>query len=63
MLNNLDMRNMNVWISVDEMLGEDCTEEFRWRDWILLCDDVGGLLLGVCWNNDRVVGFGVATVR
>ena len=45
------------------MLSEDGAEEFRGRDWILLCEDVSGLLLGIRWNNDRVVSFGVTMVQ
>ena len=45
------------------MLGEDGAKEFRGRDWVLFCENVSGLLLGVCWNDDRIVGFGVAKVQ
>jgi len=44
------------------MLGEDGAEEFRRRDWMLLCEDVNSLLLGIRGNNDGVVGFGVTMI-
>ena len=45
------------------MLGEDGAEEFRGRDRVLLCEDVGGLLLGIRGDDNGVVGFGVAITQ
>jgi hypothetical protein len=59
-LDDLDVGGMDVRVLVDEMIAEDCGELLGWVNGVLLCENVGGLLLGVGRDDDGVVGFGVA---
>jgi hypothetical protein len=42
------------------MRGYNGGKELGWIDGVLFGEDVTGLLLGVCGNNNRVICFGVA---
>lgn len=59
-LNDLDVCGVNVGVAVDEVVANDRSELLRRIDGVLLGEDVGGLLLGVCCNDDRVVCLSVA---
>jgi len=56
------MCDVNVAVSVDEVLAEDRSEELRRVDGILLGKYVDGLLLGIGCDDGRVVCLGVAAV-
>lgn len=58
-LDNLDVCGVNMRIGVNEVVSDDGGESLRRADGILLGENVAGLLLGVCRNNDRVVCLGV----
>ena len=60
--NDFDMCDVNVAVSVDEVLAEDRSEELRRVDGILLGKYVDGLLLGIGCDDGRVVCLGVAAV-
>lgn len=45
-----------------EVLSKYGGEEFDRDDWVLFGEDIGCLFLGVCCNDDRVVGLGIAAV-
>lgn len=47
-------------IGLNEVSANDCSEELRRRDRMLLCQDVNGILYCVCGNNNPVVGFSVS---
>jgi len=53
---------VDVRIRLYEMVADYGSEEFERGDWVLLCEDVAGLLLGVCGYDDAVVCFGVAVL-
>jgi hypothetical protein len=61
MLNDLDVAGMDMRVGLDEVIADDGSELLRRIDGVLLCEDVGGLLLGVGSNDDRVVCLGVAS--
>jgi len=50
-LNNFDVGGVDVFVCVYEVVADDGGEEFWWVDWVLLCEDVAGLFLGVCCYN------------
>jgi hypothetical protein len=56
-LDDVDMRCMNVFVCVYKVRRQDRGEKFRRCDWVLLCEDVGGLFLGVGGYDDGVIGF------
>lgn len=60
MLNNLDMRSVDVRVGCDKVAADDGCELLGWVDRVLFGEDVGGLLLSVGSNDYRVVCFGVA---
>jgi hypothetical protein len=60
MLDDLDMRGVDVGVGLDEVLADNGSELLGGVDGVLLGKDVRGLLLGVGSDNDRVVCFGVA---
>jgi hypothetical protein len=62
-LDDLYVDGVNVRIRVYEVVANDGGELLGWVDGVLLCEDVGGLLLGVGCDDDRVVCFGVARGR
>jgi len=59
-LDDFDVAGMDVRVFVDEVVADDGGEVLGWVDGVLLCEDVGCLLLGVGCDDDGVVGFGVA---
>lgn len=62
MLDDFDVGSVDVRVLLDEVFGEDGGELFGRVDRVLLCEDVGSLLLGVGGNDDGVVGLGVAGI-
>lgn len=61
MLDDLDVCSVDVRIGGDEVVADDCGELLRGVDGVLLCEDVGCLLLGIGSDDNRVVGLGVAS--
>jgi hypothetical protein len=59
-LDDLDVGGVDVRVRVYEVVTDDGGELLRRVNGVLLCEDVGGLLLGIGCNDDRVVCFGVA---
>lgn len=59
-LHDGDVCGMNVLVGLDEVGAEDGSELFGGIDWILLCNDVGGLFHCVGRYYYRVVGVGVS---
>jgi hypothetical protein len=59
-LDDLDMGGMDVRVRVYEVVANDGGELLGRVDRVLLCEDVGGLLLGVGCDDDGVVCLGVA---
>jgi hypothetical protein len=57
---NLDMCNVNVAVSVDEVLAKNGSKELRRVDRVLLCKYVYGLLLGIGCDDGRVICLCVA---
>ena len=62
-LNNLDVCGVDVRVGFDEVVANDSGELLRRVDRVLFGEDVGGLLLGVCGNDDGVVCLSVASKR
>jgi hypothetical protein len=59
-LDDLDVYRVDVWVCRGEVIADNGSE-LLWRvNRVLLCKNVGGLLLGVGRNDDGVVCFGVA---
>lgn len=59
-LDDFDVGGVDVFVGVYEVIANDGGEEFWGVDWVLFCEDVAGLLLGVCCYDDGVVGCCVA---
>lgn len=59
---NLDVCDMDVAVSVDEVLAENRSEELRRVDRVLFGKHVDGLLLGIGCNDGGVVCLGVAAI-
>jgi hypothetical protein len=59
-LDDLDVCGVDVGVGLDKVVANDGSELLRRIDGVLLGEDVGGLLLGVCCNDNRVVSLGVA---
>ena len=57
---NVDVRDVDVSVGLDEVGSNNGSEEFRRRDRVLLGKDVDGVLHGIGGHNDTVVGLGVA---
>lgn len=57
---NLDMCDMDVAVSVDEVLAKNGSKELRRVDRVLLCKYVDGLLLGIGCDDGGVVCLCVA---
>jgi hypothetical protein len=51
-LNNLNVRSVDVGVLLDEVGSEDGCEELGRRDWVLFGEDIAGLLLGVGRNDN-----------
>jgi len=51
---------VDVGVGGDEVVGDDGGEKFDGGDGVLFGEDVAGLLLGVCCDDDGVVCFCVA---
>ena len=58
-LDDAHVNDMDVFVLVDEMVAKGRGKQLRRKNGILLGEDVGGLLLGVCRDDDRVVCFSV----
>ena len=63
MLDDLDVRGVNVRVGLDEVVANDGSELLGRVDRVLFCEYVGCLLLRVGRDYDRVVCFGVAGDR
>lgn len=63
MLDDLDVGSMYVRVGLDEVVANDGGELLWWVDGVLLCENVGGLLLRVGRDDYRVVCLGVAGAR
>jgi hypothetical protein len=59
-LDDFDVRGVDVRVLLDEVGAEDGGEFLGGRDGVLFCEDVARLLLGVGGYDDGVVGVGVA---
>jgi hypothetical protein len=59
-LDDLDMDGVDVRVRAYEVVADYGGELLGRVDGVLLCEDVGGLLLGVGCDNDGVVCFSVA---
>lgn len=57
---DLGLRGVNVVVAGDEVGAQDGAEQLGRSDWVLLGEDVDGLLDGVGRDNHAVVGLGVA---
>jgi hypothetical protein len=62
-LDDFNVGGVDVRVCVYEVVADDGGELFGRVDGVLLCEDVGGLLLGVGCDDDGVVGLGVAGKR
>ena len=60
---NLDMRRVNVVVASNEVVANDRPEQLGGSHWVLLGEDVDGVLDGVGCDNDAVVGLGVAVLH
>jgi hypothetical protein len=60
---NLDMCDVNVAVSVDEVLAKNGSEELRRVDGVLFGKHIDGLLLGIGRDDGRVVCLCVAAAR
>lgn len=58
-LDDLDVRGMDVRVLVHKVVCEDGGELLGWVDGVLFGEDVGGLLLGVGGYDDRIISFGI----
>jgi len=61
-LDDLDVAGVDMRVGLDEVVADDGSKELGRCDRVLLCEDVAGLLLGVCGDDYRVVGLGVRGV-
>jgi hypothetical protein len=59
-LDDLDVDGVDMRVRVYEVVADNGGELLRRVDGVLLCEDVGGLLLGVGCDDDGVVCFSVA---
>lgn len=59
-LDNLNVCSVDVGVLLDEVVAEDGGKALGRVDGMLFCEDVDGLLLGVCGDDRAVVRFGVA---
>lgn len=62
MLNDLDVCGVNVRVGVDKVVANNGGKLLGRVDGVLLCENVGSLLLGVCCDNDRIIGSGIAVL-
>jgi hypothetical protein len=60
LLDDLDIRGVDVGVSLDEVVTDDGGEKFDRCDWVLFCEDIARLLLSIGCYYNGVVGFGVA---
>ena len=60
MLDNLDVRGMNVRVGLDKVVADYGSELLGRVDRVLLSEDVGCLLLRIGRDYNRIVCFGVA---
>jgi hypothetical protein len=60
-LDDFDVTGMDMGVGLDEVVADEGSELLGGIDRVLLGENVGGLLLGVGSNNDRVVRLGVAS--
>jgi hypothetical protein len=51
---------MNVRVGLDKVVADNGSELLGWVDRVLLCEDVGCLLLRIGRDYNRIVCFGVA---
>lgn len=59
-LNDLDVCGVDVRVGLDEVVANDRSELLRRIDRVRLGEDIGGLLLSVCCNDNRVICLGKA---
>jgi hypothetical protein len=59
-LDDLDVRGMDMGVRVDEVVSNDSSELLWGADGVLFGEDVDGLLLRIGCNNNGVVRFCVA---
>lgn len=57
---DFDVSNMDVLVGLDEVGSQDGSEQLGRSDWVLLRNNVGGILHGVCCDDGAVVCIGVA---
>ena len=55
MLDDLDVCGVDVRVRFDEVVAENGGELFGWVNGVLFCEDVDGLLLGVCGDDGAIV--------
>jgi hypothetical protein len=61
-LDDLDVSGVDVGIGLDKVGANDGSKVLRRVDGVLLREDVAGLLLSVCGNDNRVVCFGISSM-
>ena len=57
---HVDVRKVDVAVGLDEVGSEDGSEQLGRSHWVLLGEDVDGVLDGIGSHDDAVIGFGVA---
>jgi hypothetical protein len=58
-LDDLDVGGMDMWVCRNEVVTDNGSELLRRINWMLLGKNIGGLLLGVGCNDNRVICLGV----
>lgn len=60
MNDDLDFGGVDVFVSLDEVGGDDGSEQLWRRDWILFGEHIDGVLCGISSDDNTVIGLGIA---